>query len=220
MMPLIRFHSVVLVITTLTMFYLWDLFLGISTNTRCYIPIAAISSIGFYRLFMLVIKFFVLKIRILKTWLFGAYYFEGVWVGFYIGKEGDVRYYIEIFEQDLDSFVIRGKGFREDDGYFSSWVSESVSFNAQKGMLSYTYQTDALTNSFINSGLANFVVERKKHDAAPYRLYGFSSDLYNPQKLKSFEEKIKDKPDVENVGIALNKAKALYVTHKYLHSLE
>ena len=211
MSPLIRFHSIILSITTLLVFYLWNLFTEISIfYPALKVPIAAITSIGVYRLFLMLFKELLLKVRFVKRWIFGSSYLEGVWIGFFIGKENNVRYYIEVFEQGFDSIIIRGKGYREDEGYFGSWISDNVNLNIKKGTLNYTYETDALSNSFINPGLASFTIERKSTYNAPFRLFGFSSDLYNPKKLKSFEEKINDKPDIGNIDEALEKAKILY----------
>ena len=221
MNPLIRFHSITLVITTVTVFSLWEVFKNIvEYNPFLVIPIAAITTIGFYRIFMLLIKNLILQVRFIKKWIFGAYYLEGVWIGFFIGKENKVRFYIETFEQDFESITIRGKGFRENEGYFGNWVSESVNFDVKKGVLNYTYQADALSNPFINPGLAYFNIERREGQGKPYRLFGFSADLYNPKKLKSFEEKINDKPDIGNIENALAKAKELYNTHKYFLTLD
>lgn len=221
MKPLIRFHSIVLSITTLIVFSLWELFANIETNYPILkVVIAAITSIGFYRILMLIIKSVVLNIRLLKKSIFGAQYIEGVWVGFFIGKSGNVRFYIETFEQDFDSITIRGKGFRENEGYFGSWISESVNFDEKKGTLNYTYKADALSNTFINPGLADFVIERKKNNAPPHRLFGFSADLYHPKKMKSFEEKISDKPDIGSIENALQKAKQLHIKNEYFYLLD
>ena len=221
MNPLIRFHSIVLGITTLTVFSVWEVFRNIvEYDPLLVVPIAAITTVGFYRIFMLVIKFLILRIRFIKKWIFGAYYMEGVWVGFFIGNDKKVRFYIETFEQDFESITIRGKGFRENEGYFSNWISESVNFDIKKGVLNYTYQADTLSNSFINPGFSCFNIERRDRQGQPYRLFGFCADLYNPNKLKSFEEKINDKPDIGNIENALAKAKELYSKHRYLLTLD
>lgn len=221
MKTLIRFHSIVLTITTLIVFYLWDSFSDIGEKyPYLTIIIAGISSIGFYKIVTIIIKNLILNIRYLKKKIFGAEYIEGVWVGFFIGKNDNVRYYIETFEQDFESITIRGKGFRENEGYFGSWISESVNFDVKRGTLNYTYKSDALSNSFSNSGLADFVVERKSNNAPPDRLFGFSADLYNPKKMKSFEKKIKDVPDIGKIEEALEKAKQLYLNSKYFLTLE
>ena len=221
MKPLIRFHSIVLSVTTLIVFSLWEIFADIGKEySSLKIIVAAITSIGFFRILMLIIKSVILNIRIFKKWIFGAQYIEGVWVGFFMGKSENIRFYIETFEQDFESITIRGKGFRENEGYFGSWISESVNFDDKKGTLNYTYKADALSNTFINSGLADFVIERKERNAPPYRLFGFTSDLYNPKKMKSFEEKIKDTPDIENIEDILEKAKQLYIENQYFLSLD
>jgi hypothetical protein len=188
------------------------------SNQNWKVPLIALTSIGVYKLFMVIFKWLILKIRFLKKIVFGAYYFEGVWVGFFVGKQGKVSYYVETFEQDFDGIIIRGKGFRETEGYFGSWISENVSVNIRKGTLNYTYECDAFSNSFINPGLASFVLERKTITSPPHRLIGFSADLYNPKKLKSFEEKICDKPDIKDIQIMINKAEELNNQHRYFLS--
>jgi len=221
MKPLIRFHRIVLSITTLTVFSMWEIFSAIGKeNPFLTILIAVISSIGFYRILVIIAKSIILNIRWLKKIIFGSQYVEGVWIGFFVGKSNQIRYYIETFEQDFESITIRGKGFRENEGYFGSWISESVNFDDKKGTLNYTYKADALSNTFINPGLADFVVERKKINAPPHQLLGFSADLYNPKKLKSFEVKINDKPDIGNIGQTLNKAKKLYEDNQFFLTLE
>jgi hypothetical protein len=221
MNPLIRFHSIVLIITTLSVFYLWEFILSITiAYPNLKIFLAALISVGIYRLFVMIFKALILKIRRVKKWVFGAYFLEGLWIGFFMGKDDKVRFYIETFEQDFDSLIIRGKGFRKNEGYFGSWISENASINIKKGTLIYTYETDALSNSFINPGLASFLFERKRIDIPPYRLIGFSSDLYNPKKLKSFEEKISDKPDIGDIESSLEKAMELYKKHKYFLNID
>ncbi len=211
MTPLIRLHSLALATTTLIVFYLWQVLAPIEfTFSGLKIPLAAVSSIGIYRSFLVILKFLILNVRIIKKWAFGAYYFEGVWIGFYIGRSGKERYYIEIFEQDFDSLVIRGKAFRENEGYFGFWISENPNIDIKKGTLTYTYQSDAISDSFINSGLAHFIIDRKKITAAPHGLTGFSADIYSAKKLRSHEIKISDKPEVEDDMVALKAAKQLF----------
>ena len=218
MTPLFRFHSIVLGITTLVVFYLWSFISTIDNEWK--IPLIALISIGIYRSFMFIVKLIVLKIRFIKKFLFGAYYLEGVWVGFFLGKSDKIRYYVETFEQDFDGLIIKGKGFREKEGYFGSWISENVSINIKKGTMNYTYESNAFKDSHINSGLASFVFDRKTQTSPPYRLMGFSSDLYDPKKMKSFEQKIDDKPYIENLEEAINKAKQLCEVHKYFFITE
>lgn len=220
MNPLIRLHSIVISVTTLIIFSIWEL-LASSTSNHPIINIAltVIASVGAYRLLILIIKAITLNIRFLKKLIFGTQYIEGVWVGFFIGKSGNVRYYIEIFEQDFESITIKGKGYRDNDGYFCHWTSESVYFNDKKGTLNYTYTTDTFSDTFINSGFAIFIIDRKNNNAPPYRLSGFSADLHSPIKMKSLEEKIDDKPNTDDIENALDKAKQLYLNNKYFTTM-
>ena len=220
MKPLIRFHSIAISITTLSVFYLWSIINTITAlNPNLKVPLAALISIGIYRIILIVFKFLVLKLRFIKKWFFGAHYLEGIWIGFFIGNSDKVRYYIETFEQDFDSLIIRGKGFRENEGYFGSWISENVNINIKKGTINYTYETDAIKNSFINPGLASFIFERSGMDKAPNKMIGFSSDLYNPKKLKSYEVKYSDIPEIEDIQTLLEEAKKIYKKSDYLITL-
>ena len=212
MNPIIRFHSIVLAITTIIVFIIWDKISEIENNYLILkIILGSVSSIGFYRIFMIIIKYLILNIRCMKKWIFGSQYLEGVWVGYFFGKSGDVRFYIETFEQDFESILIRGRGYKEETGYFGSWISESVNFDERKGKLNYTYQSNSLSHSFINPGLAEFMAERKSLYSAPYAFIGYSSDLYHATKMKSYEIKISDEPFIDSNHKTLERAKQLYL---------
>lgn len=155
-----------------------------------------------------------MKIRFIKKWIFGASYLEGVWIGFFIGKMDKERFFIETFEQDFNSITLRGEGYRDGEGYFGSWTSKNVHFDVRIGSISYMYETDAIKDSAISPGLAIFKIDRESIDCPPYKLKGFSSDLYNPKKFKSLEYKISDVPNVKDVNIALEKAKDFYEKNK------
>jgi len=196
MKPLIRFHSIVLSITTLLIFSMLEIFVALGKEyPYLTILIATISSIGFYRVLVICTKSLVLNIRYFKKIVFGSQYIEGVWIGFFIGQSNNVGFYIETYEQNFDSITIRGKEFREKVGYYSSWISESVNFDDKKGTLNYTYKSDALSHTFINSGFAEFVIERNKNNAPPHRFFGFYANLYNTKKMRSFAKNLKSAAD-------------------------
>ena len=221
MNPLLRFHCLVLSVTAVTIFYFWKLLFSlVITNSNWVIFITVVTTIGFYRFFTVLFSKVIMNIPVLKKWIFGASYLEVVWADFFIGKEGRIRYYIETFEQDFESIRIRGKGLRESAGYYGSWISNNLNFDVRKGVLVYTYEADALNNTFINPGLASFVVERKKINSVSFRRQGFSVDLYNSKKLKSCKEKISDRPDIGNIKKVLKLAQQLYAEHKYFLTIE
>jgi hypothetical protein len=215
MYPIIKLHSIVLGLTTLIVFYLWEIVSSLAIKyPDLKIPVAAIISIGLYQTILTIIKFVFMRIRFIKKLIFGSSYLEGIWIGFFIGKSDKERFFIETFEQDFNSITIRGQGYRDSEGYYGSWTSQNVHFDVRKGSISYMYETDAIKNSFINPGLAIFTIDRKSINSPPHRLKGFSSDLYHPKKLKSLERKISDVPDVKDVNFALQQAKLFYEENK------
>ncbi len=210
MKPIIKFHTLIISITTALIFWGWiNLTCLIVKHPYYSVPIAGFVSIGIYRMLVLIIGSILQKWRWFKKQFFGAYYFEGTWVGFFEGNNKKITFFIETFEQELDSIIIRGEAYRADGGYYGNWITEAINFNAKKGTLSYTYNTDAIKNSFINPGIANFIVKRKSHYKPPYQLKGFSSDLFNPNKLIALEEKISNRTDFIT-DEALAKAKELH----------
>ena len=78
---------------------------------------------------------------------------EGVWVGFFVGHNNRIRFFYEIFEQDLIRTVIRGRVYRDDEGFHGSWIADSATIDPVRGKLTYYYQADAIGNSFINPGI-------------------------------------------------------------------
>ena len=215
MKPIIKFNSIILSITTIIIFITWvNLSELIIKYPELSVVLSGIFSIGVYRMFFLLLSILVKNWIWLKSKVYDNYYLEGTWVGFFIGNGGSVRYYVETFEQDFDSLIIRGKSFNEN-GYHASWIAETNNINVKKGTLSYTYDTDAIANTFINPGIAFFNFERDSLNKAPKSLIGFSSDLYNPKKLKSFEKKISNGTKYEYLQ-ALEKAKEVYETNKHV----
>ncbi len=75
---------------------------------------------------------------------------EGVWIGYFVGNQGKIRYFIETFEQDFDELIIRGEAYKAEGGYHGNWITEATNIDIKKGTLNYTYHTDAIKNSFIN----------------------------------------------------------------------
>jgi len=138
---------------------------------------------------------------------------EGTWIGFFVGHDSKIRLFAETFEQGINELVIKGKAFQEDGSYHGSWVSDNANINVKLGKLSYTYEADVIGNSFTNPGLARFDLERESNDKPPTRMIGFSSDIFNPAKLKAFEEKTSCSTDCES-KFAFEKAKEIHQKYK------
>lgn len=219
MKPYNTYRSIVFTLTTAFIFFFWDLISKIVQMNAVYgILLGGLISLGAYRLLLKVVEFTLLKIPLFKRLAFGDTYLEGVWIGCYIGFEDQPRLYIECFEQSFEGLVVRGRCYTLDYQFKGVWVSEKVIIDHDKGRLSYTYETDMVNSSHKNQGLAVFNFYRDKKDAAPYKMIGFSSDIYSPSKIKSIEVKTDYKKEMDDM-ILLEKAKAFYEENKNILGL-
>lgn len=210
MSPEIKFHSFVTSITTLLVFSVWSYMLQqVNAHPVISVIAAGIFTLGIYRvintIFLAVFRNFVP----LKKFILGASYMEGTWVGFFVGHNGNIRFLVETFEQDLSLLKIRGRIYRDDFVYHGSHISTDASFDAINGRLSYSYDADSILNTHINAGLARFSLERKGREDAPHHMVGYSSDLFHSKKLTAFENKISDSTSVD-LNTALSEAEKVY----------
>jgi hypothetical protein len=214
MNPELKFHSVIVSLSTLVIFTVWtQLTILVSKYPALSVITASLISIGMYRLLTIVMLAAFRNFPLVKKWILGASYMEGTWVGFFIGHDDTARLYVESFEQDLSGLVIRGKAFKTDKTYHGTWISDNANINARLGSLTYTYEANVIGNSHTNQGLAAFTFERNERETPPYRMIGFSSDLFNPKKLKSFEEKVTNGTTM-CVNEAIEKAEEVYLSNK------
>ena len=214
MNPERKFHSIIISITTAIIFATWLLLIEIiKSNPFLSVILGGLISIGIYRSLVLLFLTFFRNIRWFKKIILGPYFMEGTWAGYFIGNKNQIRFFVETFEQNLSKLVIRGKSYKEDNGFHGSWIAETTNIDILLGKLSYKYQTDAIDNTFINPGIAEFVFERSSSHKPPIILIGFSSDLYNPKKLIAIEEKISNKT-MYDFDAALDNAKKVYERNK------
>ena len=210
MNPEIKFHSIVISITTAIVFLIW---LGLNKVIIEYpflsIALSGLISLGIFRTLALLLLSLFRNSRFFKKFILGPSYMEGIWAGFFVGHKNRIRLFFEIFEQDLNRITIRGRVFREDGGFHGSWIAEDATFDSIRGKLTYNYQADAIGNTFVNPGLGNFDIDRKALHKAPEKLIGFSSDLFNPHKLMAIEEKISNDTMIDDLK-ALEIAKEIY----------
>lgn len=217
MKPIIKFNSIVISITTMIMYGLWallsdNIFSSISAKILT-VLISYFTSLGFYKSIFWLLSGLLSKWKWFKNMIYGSYYLEGIWVGFFIGKDSKVRYFYEVFEQSLDEIVITGKAFKDDESILGIWKAKNPVIDIVLGKMTYYYETDVFENTFINPGLATFNLERIDKDKCPYALTGFSSDLFNPVKLKAFEVKL-DVCSQKNNTRLIEEAKKVYEVNK------
>lgn len=214
MNPELKFHSIIISITTAIVFFVW---LGLNKVIAAHpffaVVLSGLISLGIYKFLALLFLSFFRNTRMVKRFILGPNYMEGIWAGFFVGHKNRIRLFFEIFEQDLSRTIIRGRVFRDEGGYHGSWIAEDATIDPVRAKLTYHYQTDAIGNTFINPGIASFDIERPAAHKGPVRLIGFSSDLFNPHKLMAFEEKVSDDTIIESRD-ALEKAKEVYEKYK------
>jgi len=177
------------------------------------ILLACFVSLGVYRAMLEVVRFFLIKCKALKELVFGNMYLEGTWVGCCLGDDGNPLYYIESFEQDFDGLVVRGRSYDADKSYKGSWVSDTVMIDTSKGKITYTYVTDMISNTHNNQGLAEFSFVRENKLNPPQRMIGFSSDIFNPKKLLSVEERIQKGESTDEISL-LRRAESVFENNK------
>jgi len=210
MSPELKFHSIVVGVTTGLVFGAWGtLAKMVTAHPALAVLVSVLVSLGLYRALAALLLACFRNSRWVKRLILGPHYLEGTWVGFFIGHEDKVRLFIEVFEQGLSELVIRGRSFREDGGLHGSWVAESAQVNVKLAKLSYHYAADVLGNTFVNPGIASFDVDRPAAHKPGRRLAGFSSDLFSSKKLKAIEEKLSPETMVDDTD-AFKAAKDVY----------
>lgn len=212
------YRGTVFTITTAIVFFIWGVLQPILVNLTGInqwfsLLLGSVVSLGTYQLILKIMESLILKVTFIRRWIFGSSYLDGVWVGAYIGVEGKPRYYIEYFEQDFNSLIIRSKCYSDDYSYKGEWTSTNVSINEDKGELSYTYETIMENNKHKNIGFAIFNMDRMSKEKYPRKLHGFSSDIYIDKRIRSVEEKV-SKPKELTEKELLNKAIEVYENNK------
>lgn len=214
MNPELKFHSLIISITTAIVFLIWiGLNKVITTYPFLAVVLSGLISLGIYKTLALLLLAIFRNIGFVKKFILGPRYMEGIWAGFFVGHQNIIRLFFEIFEQDLNRTIIRGRVFRDDGSFHGSWIAEDATIDPLRGKLTYHYHTDAIGNTFINPGIGSFDIDRPASHKAPKRLIGFSSDLFNPHKLMAFEEKVSNSTMIESQD-ALKMAKEIYEKNK------
>lgn len=210
MTPEIKFHSFVTSTTTLIVFSVWSILLQkVASYPFVSVIIAVVFSLGIYRLVNTLFLAIFRKNRKVKKFILGPSYMEGTWVGFFVGHNKNIRYLVETFEQDLSILKVRGRVYRNDFIYHGAHISTDATINTLNGKLMYSYDSDSILNTHINVGLARFDLVRTSREEPAHHIFGYSSDLFKPNKLIAFEDKISDSTSVD-LRDALAAAEVVY----------
>ena len=124
-----------------------------------------------------------------KRIIFGGYYLEGTWVGYY-QEDTYFCYVVEVIEQDLDTIVIKGSSYDQNLNRRAQWTSDAVTFDAISGVLNYSYTCHIIPDKTVDQGIAIFSLVRERTGKAGTDLYGYSTDVKDGTRTASWEHKI------------------------------
>ena len=163
-----KYRSIIFTLSTAMIFGIWSqlqsLLVTYSKEKIIWgFLLGTVVSLGSYRLVLKIIEYLVINCKFVKKKIFGRSYMDGIWVGAYMGGDGKLRYIIEYFEQDFNSFVIRGTCYYENKKYKGEWKSNNVSIDEEKGEISYTYDTLMIEGNLKAIGFAVFTFGRQEN---------------------------------------------------------
>lgn len=169
--------------------------------------IAFLTSTGAYKFLSWALKTVLGKFQWLKAQLLGPAFLEGTWVGYFFGKAGDLRFFVEVFEQDLSTLRIRGESYTDDAKPHASWYSQAVMLDASTARLVYTSTIKILTQNVVHESLVDLKLERTDSNATAEYLRGDTADIANGIRVALHIKK------ASNKGIPL--ATALELAREY-----
>lgn len=217
MKPILKFNAVVISLSTLIMFGIWNLILLIPDDFAAYSVIATVisfvTSLGCYQFLVQVFELLFDHWAFFRGFILGPFNLEGTWVGFSAGMKGDVRFYYEKITQELDETYINGQSFAENGGFHGSWFIRNPMIDINAGEMTYCFEADAIKNTFLNPGFGKFSFIRKDNNSPPTALRGYTCYVYNTNKLFGYEVKL-PKDDYSDQQL-YDEAQKAYEAYKY-----
>jgi len=181
-------------------------FLFINAYDLIELALTAFATVGVYKLLAALLISFSDRVPFLKRFIFGPVYMEGTWIGRFDTPTGQ-KFTVEHFEQKLNGIVIRGWASNENGSRYAEWTSIAASVDAERGLLTYTYDCDILCRNTKQQGIGVFQFERSAHWRAPTSMTGYSADLIDGERSENHEFKIEDK--LMDLNSAMAKAREL-----------
>ena len=195
MMPVSKAHSISFTVASSIVYCLWKYIACIDSNyTIISFLISLFMSYSFYKIIYKLILILCKKIKLVKKFILGKYYFEGLWIGKYNSDE-DEEYYYEVFEQDLEGMSIKGEAFDRNKNKICSWTIINPIINIPESKFTYYYEMDNYTTNDIKQGYSRATIFYKKY---AYKLAGFAIDNCCKAKQEYVSIKIKDQSNLED----------------------
>ena len=153
--------------------------------------IALVASGGTYEFLARFLSFLVNEIRWIKKRIFGSWFIEGTWAGYYIGLDDVVYYVVETLEQELATMSQQGIGFTESGETRSTWNSQAIDINPKSSAMVQAYHcTYAKTGQPVD-GIGSFTFYHKG-GMPPHRKEGWIADVADAKRQRVVEEKVSD----------------------------
>ena len=129
------------------------------------------STIGAYQTIHRLIALVLGNWRWLKKHVFGKYYIEGTWVGYYYGEDEKVRYVVDIVQQEIGYPTrLHGEGFLADNRLYARWDSLAAAFYNNGSGLIFAYECDILIPPQKVDGITDFYLSRMEGQRIPSRI--------------------------------------------------
>jgi len=212
-------NSIVIFLTTAIMFVVITTLVSLSDvdsfSPLTGVAIAALSSVGAYRLLLRFLIFLIQKSPRVRKWILGSEHLEGVWAGYNIQPDsGDTFLVIERFEQSIDDLVIRGDSYSLDGRHVTNWEAEIYNADPKSGTLAYNFNCRTLAKGTTFKGTAHFNFQRPRKEVPTSCIQGFVYDITADRKEGShaYEEKVADTIEAESMSDkqALIRAREIY----------
>jgi hypothetical protein len=155
-------------------------------------PFLWLGTIAFYQLLASILLWSFGYFRLFRRLILGPEYVEGTWIGSYMDPEGQ-RFTVEHFEQRIDGVTIRGYAFDEKSEIRTTWTSDAVAVDADKGKITFSYDCRPGTKITSHEGLARFTFHRAGTRSPPTELIGYSADLIDGNRSFNRETNISRK---------------------------
>lgn len=181
MTPIFKAHALSFSLATSIVFVFRETILQIKTEFAIInFILSFVMSLTFYKILFKLFLFVCNKSHFVKRIILSDYYFEGLWIGYYI-VENEVEYYYEFFEQGLDELTIKGKFFDKNGAYLGEWTILNPNINTLDSKLTYYYEMNVVSSDDITLGYSRATIFYDKHHKA-HKLMGFAVDSYSTNK--------------------------------------
>lgn len=195
MKPITKAHSIAFSFSTTIVYAVWNYLPPLQPNSLIIsLAITFVMSLSFYKIVFELLLFLCKHQPLLKKLILGKYFFEGVWIGFYIVND-EVEYYYEIIEQTFDETVVKGIAFGEDRKSIGEWTISNPNIDISESKLTYYYEMNDTSADDIILGHSRATVYWKHGHA--FKLIGFAIDNFSSQKQSYITLKVKTPKNLE-----------------------